>query len=57
MNYSYRRGVNHGRGELAQEIIRIVGNEELSNEQILALIIEEVEKNVTFCGYTSSRGY
>lgn len=57
MNSLFRKGVARGREELAEEIIRIAGNDELSNEEILKLILVEVNKSGQFCGYTSIRGY
>ena len=57
MNSLYHKGVARGREELAEEIIRIAGNDELSNEEILKLILAEVNKSGQFCGYTSQRGY
>lgn len=57
MNSLFHKGIARGREELAEEIIRIAGNEELTNEQILKLILAEVNKSAQFCGYTSQRGY
>lgn len=57
MNSLFRKGVARGREDLAEEIIRIAGNDELSNEEILKLILVEVNKSGQFCGYTSQRGY
>lgn len=57
MNSLYYKGIAKGREELAEVIIRIAGNDELSNEEILRLILAEVNKNEGFCGYTSTRGY
>lgn len=57
MNSLYHKGVTRGREELAEAIIRIAGNDELSNEEILRLILAEVNKDEGFCGYTSTRGY
>ncbi|MGL5012871.1 MAG: hypothetical protein ACRC6V_01085 [Bacteroidales bacterium] len=57
MNSMYRKGLARGREELAEEVLRIAGNEELTNDEILKLIITEVNKSEQFCGYTSVRGY
>lgn len=57
MNSLERRGVERGRSELAEEIKRIAANEELSSSDVLRIILEEVNKSATFCGYTTQRGY
>lgn len=57
MNSLFHKGIARGREDLSEEIIRIAGNDELTNEQILKMVLELVNKRGQFCGYTSQRGY